>query len=280
MPDLFDVIWRWRKQVFLLVLITVIITTAIVFVIPKKYSSTTTALPAASYSTDKTSVFSQNLQNLYSTLGVPDDLDKVVGTAHLDTVYRSVIDQLNVAKHFENNKTDRDAVQKAAGILKKHTKVFKSDYGELKVRVWDIDKNLAAELANAIMEKLQQIYQDVLTSGNLILLSRINEEYSKKKIDYEKLTDSLQHSNSHANTDLLTAQRSSLLQQIQEYEKLMSQYKLMAEAKPQPLIIVERATPAIEADEPRLAMTIIVAVVLSLIFGLLTVLVLERKNLR
>jgi uncharacterized protein involved in exopolysaccharide biosynthesis len=275
MPDLFGLIWRWRKQILLLVLTTLIVTTVIVFLVPKKYLSVTTALPASSYATDKTSVFSQNLQALYSTIGLPDDLDKILGTARLDTVYRSVIAQLNLVEHFGVSKTDANAISKAASILHNHTRIIKSDYGELKVKVWDVDRELAANLANAIMEKLQQIHQDVQTVNNSMMLSKINEEYVKKKLDYEKLTDSIQHA---SGSDLLTAQKSSLLQQIQEYEKLLSQYKLMVDARPQPLIIIEKATPAVSPDQPKPLQTITAAVILSLLFGVLTALILERRK--
>jgi uncharacterized protein involved in exopolysaccharide biosynthesis len=280
MPDLFDLIWRWRKQIFLLMLATTIITTAIVLFIPKRYSATATALPVPAYATDKTSVFSQNLQSLYSTIGLPDDLDKVVGTAHLDTVYRSVIAQFNLTEHFGIDKTSAAAIQKAASILKKHTKVIKSDYGELKVKVWDVDKKLAADLANDIMDKLQQIHQDIQSLNNIMILSKINEEYTKKKTDYKKWTDSMVHVSGAIDLDLLNVRKTSWLQQLQEYEKLTSQYQLMVDVKPQALIIVEKATPAIEADQPRSMQIIVAAAVLSLFFGVLAALFLERKKLQ
>lgn len=285
MPDLFDLIWRWRKQILLLVLTTMVVTTAIVFLVPKRYLSTATALPASSYATDKTSVFSQNLQTLYSSLGLPDDLDKIVGTAHLDTVYRSVIAQLDLTDHFGLSKTDANAISKAALILQKHTRVIKSDYGELKVKTWDVDKDVAANVANAIMEKLEQIHQDVQTANNSMLLSKITEECEKKKTEYKRWTDSMTYSHSTFNTDLRTsstdlfeAQRSSMLQQIQEYEKLANQYKLMIDARPQALIIVEKATPAISPDQPKPLETITAAAILSLLFGLLTALILDRTK--
>jgi len=278
MPDLIDLVRRWRKQILLLMLTTLIVTTAIVFLIPKKYLSVATALPASSYATDKTSVFSQNLQVLYSTMGLPDDLDKIIGTAHLDTVYRSVIEQLDLTDHFGVSKTDINAIPKAASILQKHTRVIKSDYGELKVKAWDVDRDLAPKLANAIVEKLQQIHQDVQTVNNSMMLSKINEEYLKKKIDYEKLTDSLQRAGNTSTVELLTVQKSSLLQQIQEYEKLLNQYKLMVDARPQALIIIERATPAVAPDQPKPLQTITAAVILSFFFGLLTALILDRRT--
>ncbi len=278
MPDLFDLIWRWRKQILLLVFTTLIVTTVVVFLVPKRYLSVATALPASSYATDKAWVFSQNLQTLYATIGLPDDLDKIVGTAHLDTVYRYVIAQLDLTDHFGLKKSDVNAVAKAGLILKKHTRVIKSDYGELKVKVWDVDRDLAAGLANAIMEKLQQIHQDVQTVNNSTMLTKINEEYLKKKIDYEELTDSLQHAGNTSTADLLNAQKSSLLQQVQEFEKLLNQYKLMVDAKPQALIIIEKATPAVAPDQPKPLETIIAATILSLLFGVLTALILNKRK--
>jgi uncharacterized protein involved in exopolysaccharide biosynthesis len=278
MPDLLDLMWQWRKQILLLVVTTLIVTTTIVFLVPKRYVSVATALPASSYATDKTSVFSQNLQTLYSTLGLPDDLDKMVGTAHLDTVYRYVIAQLDLTDHFGLNKTSVNAVAKAGLILKKHTRVIKSDYGELKVKVWDVDQDLAANLANAIMEKIQQIHQDIQTANNLMMLAKINEDYREKKIDYEKLTDSIQKSTNGSTAELMTAQRSSLLQQVQEDEKLLNQYNLMVNARPQALIIIEKATPALAPDRPKPLEAIIAATILSFFFGLLTALILNKRK--
>jgi len=277
MPDFFDLMWRWRKQILSLVLTTLIVTTGIVFLVPKRYLSTATALPASSYATDKTSVFSENLQILYSTIGLADDLDKIVGTGHLDTAYRSVIAQLDLSNHFGLDKTDANAISKAASILKKHTRVMKSEYGELKVKVWDVEKDVAANVANAIMEKLQQMHQDIQMANNSVMLSKINEEYLKKKIDYEKLVDSL-HAGEASVTDLLAIQKSSLLQQIQEYEKLLNQYKLMIDARPQALVIIERATPAVAPDQPRPLQAIIGATVLSFFFGVLTALALNKRK--
>lgn len=277
MPDLFDLFFRWWKQIFSLVIMAVVATAAIVFFIPKKYLGVATALPAPAYAADKAGVFGQNMQELYSALGSPDDLDKVLGTAHLDTVYKAVAGHLNLGEHYSIEKDDA-SVQKAAGLLKKRTRVIKTDYGELQVKVWDVDRNLAASMANAIMEKLQQIHQDVQTANNTLMFSKIRDEYAEKKADYQKLVDSLQHTNA-GTAELLNVQKTSVLQQMQEYEKLLNQYKLMVDAKPQALIIVERASPALKADEPKILQTIIAAAVLSFFFAVLAALVLERRRM-
>ena len=104
------------------------------------------------------------------------------------------------------------------------------------------------------------------------------QECLKKKIEYGKLTDSIQHVSNASMADLLTAQKSSLLQQIQEYEKLTSQYKLMIDAKPQALIIIEKATPAVAPDQPKPLHAITAALILSFLFGILTALILDRRK--
>ena len=276
MPDLFDLIWRWWKRILALVLVTAAVAAVIVLIIPKEYLGVATALPASTFAQDKTGVFSQNMQNLYSALGTPDDLDMIVGTAHLDTVYRAICEHLNLPDHYRI-RPDQESLVKAAYVLKERTRVIKSDYGELKVKVWDSNPSWAANLANAIMRKLQQIHQDVQTTNNATMLERINAEYNQKKGEYQTLADSLQHVD-QGKAELLNVQKASLLQQMVEYEKLMGQYKLMVGARPQALIVVENATPALTPDKPRPLLVIIGAAVLGLFFGLMVALLLERRR--
>jgi uncharacterized protein involved in exopolysaccharide biosynthesis len=122
------------------------------------------------------------------------------------------------------------------------------------------------------------MHQDIQALNNSMMLSKINEEYVREKIDYGKLTDSLQHVSNASMADLLTVQKSALLQQIEEFEKLASQYKLMIDAKPQALIIIEKATPAIAPDQPKPLLAITAAVILSFLFGILTALILDSRK--
>ena len=281
MPDLLDLFFRWWKRILLLVIIAVIVAGIAIFFVPKKYLGVATALPAPAYASDKTAVFGQNLQELYSALGTPDELDNILGTAHLDTVYIAVAVKLNLQEHYAMGGDDFESIQKSAWLLKKRTRVIKTDYGELQVKAWDTDKYFAAVMANAIMEKLQQIYQDVQSANNEIMLSNINSELDNSKSEYQKLHDSISHTDvTGATAQLLSARQASVLQQVQEYEKIRNQYKLMVDARPQALIIIEKARPALKLDEPKPVRVIAITAVLSLFFGLLAAVILERKSAR
>jgi capsular polysaccharide biosynthesis protein len=275
MPDIFDLIAKWWKQILLFVLITIVVTAVIVFTMPKKYLGVASALPAATYSTDKAGVFAENVETLYPSIGTSDDLDMILGTSHLDTVYTTVAEQLSLADYFGIDKSDPERNKKAGAILIDKKRVIKSDYGDLKVKVWDGDRQRAADMANAIMDQLQNIHQAVQTANNEVMLEKIKEEYSSTKKEYQKLDDSL-----HSTLDpVVQTQKLALLEQLHQFEKLQGQYQLMVNAKPKSLVVVEKASPALWPDKPRPKETLIAAAVLSLFFGLLAALILERRRI-
>ncbi|MDP9229898.1 MAG: hypothetical protein M3O67_04390, partial [Bacteroidota bacterium] len=182
------------------------------------------------------------------------------------------------AAYYGINKNDEEARQKATRILKKKTKVIKSDYGELKVKVWDKNRNKAADFANAIMKKLQLIHQDIQNANNVMMLEKLKQEHEKKVTEFLAIKDTTGTNGNNSSAQFFAIKGSTILVQIQEYEKLISQYELMVNAKPQVLIVVEKGKPPVCFDRPKRAQLIIATAVLSFIFALLTVLVLERRK--
>src|SRR5690349_4517422 len=96
MPDITDLFKNWWKQILAVVVLSLIAVGLITFFKPRQYLSVATAVPASSYVSDKSKIFSENIQALYSALGEADDLDRVVGTAKLDTAYLAVTDEFNL----------------------------------------------------------------------------------------------------------------------------------------------------------------------------------------
>ena len=279
MPDIFDILSRWWKYIFLLVLISVSTAAIIVFLKPSKYLAVATALPAATYASDNAGIFSENLPLLYPNLGTPDDLDKIVGTSFLDTVYYFVSDEKMLTTYYgfkDENKTE--ARQKSAAHLKRNTKVIKSDYGELKVKAWDKDRNKAADLANAVLEKLQSINQQVMNANNSLILEQIKKEYVEKNREFKEVSDSIQRSPASNEKTIFIIKRDTLLQQLSQYEKLSGEYELMVKANPQALITIEKARPALYPDKPKRLQVIVATAVLSFIFAIFTILILERRK--
>lgn len=261
MPDIIDIIKRWWKEMLLMVVLSLLVVGLVVFLKPDKFVSTATALPASSFANDKAKIFNENIQALYSELGTPDDLDVVTGLAALDTVYLSVVDQLRLTSYYKMYETGDAARNKAAYLLKKNTKVYKSEYSNLKVKVWDKDKNAAADMANAIMNKLASMYQDVQNVGNQSILSGLLAQMDGNIVDTIYDSKIITHNNKTTTKD---------------YDKLIAEYQFLANNKPPSLIIVEKAKPSEWPDRPKKSQLIIATIFLSILFSFLVALVLDR----
>jgi len=266
MPDIFYLLSKWWKQVVLFVLLCCLSVAAILFLQPRQYLSQATALRANPAFTDKARLFNNNIEGLYSSLGSPDELDMIVGTAQLDTIYLSQVDSFSLVSHYQLKGDAVIARMKAAYKLHKHTDVIKSGYGELKVRVWDKDKNLAAALANAIMQKLQLIHQGLINENNISTLA------SLQNAQQQLLTVA------DSQVNLPTWKQAALNKQLEQYEELIGEYRLIQATRPLALLVVENARPATRADKPRIVAVMIATLLLSLVFALLTVLYLEKTR--
>jgi uncharacterized protein involved in exopolysaccharide biosynthesis len=289
MPDIFDLIAQWWKRMLAVMVLSLLTVGIITYLKPLQYLSVTTAVPASSFASDKGKIFNENIQTLYSTLGTADDLDMILGTASLDTVYLFVADQFNLFDHYKMKEKGTAARTKAAYLLKKYTKVMKSEYGELKVKVWDTDKNLAPQLANAILEKLNSIHQALQNESSVAMLSTLQLSRGKISAELDSLTNSLMYDSvtsilrstliSTENWRMRRIRRNSLLEQLNRYEKLINEYQLMVDSKPTVLIVVEKAKPSNWPDRPRRIQIMVATAILSFLFALLAALILERRKI-
>lgn len=272
MPDFFYLLSKWWKQILAVVLLSVIVVGIIVFIQPSKYLSVATAVPASGIASDKSRIFSENIQALYSNLGSPDELDVIVGTGELDTIYLAVTDQFNLYDHYKIREDKEKARARSAELLKWNTEVQKSGYGELKVKVWDTDKNLAPQLANALMDKIQSIHQDLQSESNAAALNDL-------EAGMKKIKDSIQLMQALTDKKTDTFGLGILKSQLQQYQQLIGEYQLIVDNKPPSLLVVERARPSLLPDKPKRLEILVATLLLSFLFALLVALILERRKI-
>jgi hypothetical protein len=287
MPDLVTVIAHRWKAIAIFSLSAAVLSFLLCLFIPKKYVGVTTALAANPALTDRARVFNQSIEGLYTALGSPDELDRVEGTAKLDTVYIALADSFQLADHYGINPRDTNGRYKAAMQLKASTNISRTGYGELRIKVWDKNNNMAAALADAALSKLNDIHQQVQTENNRMVLQRLKEDYRQKqqllRSGGSPITQNrpLQPGDTTVlllpgfAEDINTAQIAS---QLSQYAGLISEYELALKTAPKVLLTVEPARPSPFADKPNVAQTVMLVFVAALLFSaLLAVFVESRK---
>lgn len=264
MPDLITLFRNWWKPILLVLILSLVTTGVIVFTQRPEYRSVATAVPANTYTADKAKVFNNNIDQLYSALGTPDDLDLVVGTGKLDTVYLTVTRRFNLQDHYKTEEQGEAAITKAAYLLKKNSTVVKSEYGELKVSVWDTDQHLAPQLANAVLAQLQSIHQHLQQAGNETSLNAVKSMKAMVSRQLDSAT---------------VEQQLTFKTKLADYDRLIGEYELVLNHPTPALLVVESARVSEWPDRPKRVQWMLGTAVLALLFGLLIAAVLEsRKN--
>lgn len=271
MPDFFYLLTKWWKQISILVLISLIVVGVIVFIKPSKYLSVATSVSASTVASDKSRIFSDNIESLYSNLGSPDDLDMMVGAGQLDTIFLAVSDQFNLYDHYKLKDSLELARIKSARLLKLNSEIQKSGYGELKIKVWDTDKNLAPQLANALMDQIQILFQNIQSISNTTTLNNL-------KAGMKKIRDSIQAILNPVTQKTDTSGLGVLKNQLKKYQQLIGEYQLMVDNKPPSLLVVEKARPSLKPDKPKRLEILSATLVLSFLFALWVALALEKRK--
>lgn len=248
---------QW-KLILTLVTLAMLAAFAYTWVKAPEYLSVATALPSSAYSNDRSKLFNENIQILYSDLGSADELDVIAASGQLDTVYLAVTDQFNLFDHYRSKAPN--AREKSAEILKDKSRVIKTGNGELKVSVWDTDKDLAPQLANAIMDQVQKIHTDARNAGNGHMISHL-----KISLDSTIKMDSLDAEGIKARQE-----------RISDLKKLISEYEVMSEAKTPALIVIEKARAAIRPDRPKCLQILVASFIFSLLLSFLLAIYRER----
>lgn len=276
MPDLIQVFSRKWKFILGLTLLATLIALVAVWFSPKKYLSTATALPVNSMVADKARIFNPNIEVLYSDFGTPDELDRMEGTAVLDTIFIAAVKKFDLASHYGYGQTDENQY-KAVVKLKKESTISRSAYGELKVKVWDEDRNMAASLANSLMQDIQDLHQHLQTENTRSALQQLLSDYQEKKMQFAQFSDSAAGLKG-PDLELAAARKAAMLEQLQQYEKMTDQFKVAISSNPRVLLIVENARPAHWPDKPKLLVTLLLSFFGAFLFFYLLALFLESRK--
>jgi tetratricopeptide (TPR) repeat protein len=275
MPDLLIILSRWWKFILGLTAGAVILAFIITLLLPKQYLSTATALPANSLVADKARILNANIEALYPEIGLPDELDKLEGTAALDTLFIAVANEFKLDEHYHIHASD-ESMDKAVLKLRKNSNISRTGYGELRIKVWDIDRNIAAAMANSFMSKLQALHQHLQNENNLVVLQRLKEAYASKEKLFNNYSDSVVKTG--AAQELMAAQKATILEQLKQYQLAMDQYELAIKTNPPVLLSVEKARPAVWSDRPKIFQILVLTAIAAFLFSFLLAVSFESRN--
>lgn len=246
-----QLIQRYRIRIVVTVITTALVALGVSLLVPKQYLSEAAVLPANSKLMDKQRMFGENIQELYSAYGASDDLDRLMATMHSTSVLQSVTDSLGLARHYGIE--EPNARKKALKKLGKQLKMQRSEYGEISLKVWDKDPALALMIANTILQKTQQMQDDLFTG------------YYQRSI--AKLEDELNYNSSliRSAADSTAITRGTMVPDEQNMiKRKITEYRITQLNPPAAMFILAKPEQAVQPDKPDILLNTLIASAVAL----------------
>lgn len=246
-----QLIQKYRIRIVIGVITTALVALGVSLLVPKQYLSEAAVLPANSKLMDKQRMFGENIQELYSAYGASDDLDRLMATMHSTSVLQAVTDSLGLAKHYGIE--EPNARKKALKKLGKQLKMQRSEYGEISLKVWDKDPAMAFMIANMILQKTQQMHDDLFTGYYQRSIAKLEDELQYKNAMIFNQADS-----SSVKTNGIPAEEQNLV------KRKITEYRIAQLNPPAAMFILAKPEQAVQPDKPDILLNTLIASAVAL----------------
>lgn len=178
--DLIKSLVKWKRYVIYFCIASAIGSGIVSLILPEYYSSQTMFF-AASTDQIKPELFYGNQSRKLNYYGDRNDIDRILTIAGSDELKFFLIDSFYLYQHYEIDTGDIMAMHKVRRKFDKHFDLKKTAQDALLLRVEDKDKHLAAKMANAARDEIDNIAQKIICENQSKMLFSIKKNINKKE---------------------------------------------------------------------------------------------------
>lgn len=305
-------VWKKRKIIGIVTAVAAVISLIISFMLTPLYLSTAIVFPTAT----STVSFSEQRNAKASSMdfGEEEQSEQLVQILQSSRIRDILVKRFDLFNHYEIEPTDPNKFYKLGKAYEQHIQFTRTRYGSIQIDVLDKDKELAAEMANKIVDLIDTVKNDmvkertipafeinlrkkeliekslrdirmkldslsalgvVTSEGRATLSAAYNE--AKGAADRAFFKDKLEINMKHgAEFDGLAMLRDEKIVKLSEFEVAFEQAESDAYANFNHKFVVERAVVADKKEKPKKAIIILVSTMATFIFMVFALLIQDR----
>ncbi len=186
---LFSLIYRERKFLGTLAIITVIFASIISGLLTEYFRSEVVIFPARinSLTLNDQGVRRGNI----SDFGEEEEAEQLLQIIESEELQDLVITKNNLYNHYDINRDDKYSRSKIRQKYNSNVSAKRTKYNSIEISVLDVDRTKAAEIANSISEFTDSVKNRMIRDRAKTSLSMIDEEQKRLQIDFENLSAQL-----------------------------------------------------------------------------------------
>ncbi len=181
---------KWKKELVRAILLIMVLSVAGSLLLPNYYKAETTFY-AASPDLAKPIPIGGDEKDV-RIYGDDKDLDRLFTIAMSHDLLFHLIDSFDLYLHYDIDKTGAKAKFKVKEELLENYQTIKTKYGALHLMVEDKNPVIAAAMANAARNKVEELSQKIVKDSQLKLISNYNENLNIKQIQSDTLAKKMQ----------------------------------------------------------------------------------------
>lgn len=309
--DLVPILWSWRKALIMGFLCTLVVSVIITLLLPNYYRSRTIFYPVNASLTKP--IVDANDRSL-TYYGDDNDTDRLLSIGHsVDLVYH-LAREFNLADHYE---IDTSKVKAQDQIFKKFNKLYsihKTPQDAIELTIEDVDPEIAKQLTIGARTFIENKARSIAKTSQMEIISSTERNVNQqlKKLDgitseisrYRKefgIYDTQFQAEAFATLEIKSGQNSGVQKRIVKYNEgiaelkkleieqeelskvlvydsdLLDKLKQNHDSHTTMLHVIDEARVALDKSRPRRSLLVLGVSVVSLLFGMMLVVFIEKR---
>ena len=187
--SLFSLVWRKRKFLIILALVTIVLSSIATLFMTEYYRSTVVIFPArtSSLSLNESSVRRGNI----SDFGEEEEAEQLLQIMNSEELREKVIAKNNLFAHYEIDPKDKYARSKIRQKYVSNVTTKRTKYNSIDISVIDTDPVMAANIANSISEYIDSVKNRMIRERAFTSMDMLDSEFGRLKADLDEVSAQL-----------------------------------------------------------------------------------------
>ena len=310
--NLIQFIWAQRKSLLIITGIVFFISTIVSLLITPLFLSTAIVFPAASSNVSFSD--QRNVKAAAMDFGEEEQAEQLVQILQSSRIRDKVVAKFNLLAHYEIDPNDENKYYKLNNEYTSHFDFTRTRYGSIQIDVLDKDPELAAKMANSIVDLIDTVKNDMIRERtkpafeinkrkmgqmlhdrdsvlNLldslsalgVVSMDIRSNLFQALVDSKNTTEKADiqaklkvNALFGAQYDALEHMRNEMIVKIEDFRVSYEQAESDANANFNHKFVVEKAVKADKKEKPKRMIIVLVASLGGFIFGVLFLLIRQR----
>ena len=308
--EFLKLIFKWRKPILIVMGVGLIGSVVITdpHIMPPYYESVSLIYPLNPNLTQSSNLFGDNAQGYFGTSA---DVDRILSIAGSVPLKMYIVNKFDLFKHYkiDSNKT-KYPVEAVLKELHNNYSFEKNDRGAIELAVYDRDPQIAADMCNAIVGKIDETNQALLNDNKQKILAIYEVKLNEKQEQLKALGDTIfklkQEYNLYSNIQdlpdqvtklraekgigfdqatekvkVLEEQKKSAIRELNNNMIEYEQYKATINSTVPTVYVLEKAFKAERKSKPVRWLIVVGTLLVSFVLSAITIVMIERfKHLR